>query len=382
VDPTADTTTHSATTFGQVMDLRSKMRSASPSLTLFLVAIVLRSASLVIATRVFGLELSGPAAFQDGPSYVSLASTWPLYPYAETTGYFPFYPIVIKLFALFIPSVELAALLVSLLAGSVAVVMYGQVLRSYTESWFEIALVFCVLPFRWFNINQLAMSESLFMLLLLLSVLLTQKNHRVFSGVVLGFSWLTRLSGLLVMPAFLFRSLRSHERARTLLWLVPAFVCLGLLGLYFAVRFHDPLIYSRQNIGLWGGGRFSYPFSAYAAGFLDPGISLIRKPYIAFVIIQYFGGLIVGIVRWRRNRPEWLFWILWALPFLLLQTVLRGKGTNWGFISSARLMMPAAPAILLFWLEGLSRRTLYALFAVLVPLTFLFNMAEFQAQIP
>ena len=382
MDPTANTTTHSVTANIPVMDLRRRMRWAKPSLTLFVVAIVLRSASLVIATRAFGLKLSGPAAFQDGPSYVSLAGNWPLYPYAETTGYFPFYPIVIKLFALFIPSVELAALLVSLLAGSVAVVIYGQVLRSYTESWFEIALVFCVFPFRWFNINQLAMSESLFMLLLLLSLLLSQKNHRVFSGFVLGFSWLTRLSGVLVLPAFLFRSVRSHERARTLLWLLPASVCLGLLGLYFAVRFHDPLIYSRQNAGLWGGGRFSYPFSADAAGFLDPGISLIRKAYVAFVIIQYFGGLTVGIVRWRRNRPEWLFWILWALPFLLLQTVLRGKGINWGFISSARLMMPAAPAILLVWLEGLSRRTLYALFAVLVPLTFLFTMAEFRAQIP
>jgi hypothetical protein len=73
-------------------------------------------------------------------------------------------------------------------------------------------------------------------------------------------------------------------------------------------------------------------------------------------------------------------WILWALPFLLLQTILHGQGTNWGFISSARLMMPAAPAILLFWLDGCSRKRLLLLYGLLVPLAFGYNIAEFHAQ--
>src|SRR5262249_51089652 len=316
---------------------------------------------------------------QDGPAYITLASSWPIYHYEQTAAHFPLYGLAIRLFALLIP-VEPAALAVSLLAGSLAVAVYAQVFRRYTERWFEIALVFCIFPFRWFNVSQLAMSESLFMLLLLLSLLLHSKGRRLYSGVALGFSLLTRLSGVLVLPALLYRSFRTRERASALLWLLPAGLCLALLGLYFEYRFADPLIYFKENNELWGGGRFSYPFSAYVSGFLDPAIYWMRKPYVAFVLIEYFGGLILGIVRWRRGQPELAFWILWAAPFLLLQTVLHGQGTNWGFISSGRLMIPSAPAILLFWLNGLSRRILYIVFALMIPLAFLFTIAEFSLQ--
>lgn len=128
------------------------------------------------------------------------------------------------------------------------------------------------------------------------------------------------------------------------------------------------------------GSYFSYPFSAYVGGFLDPGISWYRKPYIAFVLILYFGGFVVGLIRWHRSHQQWFVWVLWALPFLLLQTVLRGKGINWGFIASARLMMPAAPAILLFCLDGLPRKYLYILFGLLIPLTLIYTIAEFRVQ--
>lgn len=356
-----------------------------PSLVLFLVALVLRSASLVFASRLLGLTLTQIALFQDGPSYLSLASHFPMYPNPHSVIHFPFYPLLIALFDLLVPSAELAGLVVSLLAGSLAVAVYGQVLRRYTTRWFEIALVFSVFPFRWFNISQLVMSESLFLLLLLLSLLLHEKGHYLLSGCVLGLSWLTKISGVFLLPVFLFRSLRSRNGPREqilhiLLWLIPSAALLAGLGIYFATRFGNIGIYFQEHNRLWGGSYFSYPFSAYVSGFLDPEISWFRKPYIALVLILYFGGFIVGIVRWRRDHPEWVIWILWALPFLLLQTILHGKGINWGFISSARLMMPVAPAILLFWLEGCSRRRLLILFSLLVPLAFAYTIAEFRVQ--
>jgi hypothetical protein len=352
-----------------------------PSLVLFLVALALRSGSLVIASRLLGLSLAQIASFQDGPSYLSLASHSPIYPDPHSVIHFPFYPLMIALFALFIPSMELAGLVVSLLAGSLAVAVYGQVLRRYTTRWFEIALVFSVFPFRWFNISQLVMSEALFLLLLLLSLLLHEKGRYLLSGCILGLSWLTKVSGVFLLPVFLFRSFRSWERTlRILRWLIPSIALLGGLGIYFATRFGDVGIYFQEHNRLWGGSYFSYPFSAYVSGFLDPEISWFRKPYIALVLILYFGGFIVGVVRWRRNHPEWAVWILWALPFLLLQTILHGKGINWGFISSARLMMPVAPAILLFWLEGCSRKRLFILFSLLVPLALAYNIAEFRVQ--
>lgn len=357
------------------------MKSLKPSLALFLIALLLRSGSLILASRLLGLTLAQIAAFQDGPSYLSLATHWPIYPEAASVIHFPFYPLVIAFFAFFLPTVELAALVVSLLAGSFAVAVYGQVLQRYTERWFEIALVFSVFPFRWFNLSQLVMSEAMFLLLLLLSLLLHEKGHYLMAGCVLGLSWLTKVSGILLLPVFLFRSILSRDKPlRILLWLIPSCGCLAVLGTYLAVRFGDPGIYFQKHNALWGGSYFSYPFSAYVSGFLDPKISWIRKPYVAFVLIQYFGGFILGILRWRHNRPEWALLVLWAAPFLFLQTILHGEGINWGFISSARLMVPAAPATLLFWLDGFSRRQLLIFFALLIPLAFAYTVAEFHMQ--
>lgn len=357
------------------------MRRLKPSLVLFLVALILRSASLVLAGRLLGLTFTQIASFQDGPSYLSLASHWAMYPSPQSVIHFPFYPLVIALFSLLTPFPELAGLVVSVLAGSLAVAIYGQVLRRYTCHWFEIALVFSVFPFRWFNINQLVMSEALFLMLLLLSLLLHEKGHYLLSGCVLGFSWLTRLQGVFLLPALLFRSLHTRDRtSRILLWLIPSSVLLAALGVYLAVRFGNAGIYFQEHSRYWGGSYFSYPFAAYVSGFLDPKISWFRKPYTALVLILYFGGFIVGIVRWRRNRPEWSLWLLWALPFLFLQTVLQSKTINWPFISSARLLLPAAPAILLFWLDGCSRKRLLILFGLLVPLAFAYTVAEFHVQ--
>lgn len=259
--------------------------------------------------------------------------------------------------------------------------MYAQVLQRYTERWFEIALVFSVFPFRWFNVSQLAMSEALFLLLLLLGLLLRERGHHLLAGCVLGLSWLTKLSGIFLLPVFLFRSLVSRDKPlRILLWLIPSCACLAALGIYLAARFGDAGTYFQEHNKLWGGSYFSWPFAAYVSGFLDVEISWIRKAYVAFVLIQYFGGFIVGVVRWRRSRPEWALWILWAAPFLLLQTILHGEGINWGFISSARLLLPAAPAILLFWLDGFSRRRLLVCFGLLIPLAVAYTIAEFRMQ--
>jgi hypothetical protein len=175
--------------------------------------------------------------------------------------------------------------------------------------------------------------------------------------------------------------LSSRERLlKKLVALVVPFALLAGLGIYFAARFDSPLIYFRQHSRLWGGSYFSVPFSAYVEGFFDPGISWYRKPYVAGVLIFYFVGLLIGLMRWKRGRAQWAVWILWALPFLLLQTMLHGKGINWGFISAPRLLMPASPAILLFWLSGCSRKRLYLLFFLLIPMAFIYNVAEFQVQ--
>jgi Gpi18-like mannosyltransferase len=281
------------------------MKSLKASLVLFSISLGLRSASFILASRSLSLTFTQIASFQDGPSYLYLASHLPFYPDPHTVIHFPFYPLVIALFSLFISPIEMAALVVSLLAGSLAVPIYGQVLRRYTERWFEIALVFSVFPFRWFNISQLAMSEPLFLLLLLVSLLLHEKGHYLASGCVMGLSWLTKLSGVFLIPAFLFGSLRGRARlTRIILWAIPPVLFLAGFGLYLVMRFGNAGIYFQEHNRLWGGSYFSYPFSDYLSGFFDPGISWFRKPYVALVLILLFRWIDCGRCALAAQSPR------------------------------------------------------------------------------
>src|ERR1051325_3175351 len=205
------------------------MIKIKPALLLFSVALLLRLTSLILASQVLGLTVNQIVSFQDGPSYMYLATCWPPYAEASSVIHFPFYPMVIRIFSLAM-SVPVAALLVSLVAGSAAVAVYGQALRRYSEQWFAIALIFSVFPFRWFNISQLAMSESLFLLLLLCGFQLLEKERVWLSGCCLGLACLTKLSGIFLFPVFLYKLYESRQAAsRNLFWLIPACGLLAVL---------------------------------------------------------------------------------------------------------------------------------------------------------
>jgi hypothetical protein len=158
------------------------MTRIGPSLILFLVALSFRSVSFIFSAYWLDLTPARIASFQDGPSYIYLATHWPLYHVQQSVIHFPFYLLVVRIFNLFIPSVDVAALVVSMLAGAIAVTVYGQILTGYSERWFEIALVFSVFPFRWFNISQLVMSEPLFLMLALSCLLLIERGSSVSGG--------------------------------------------------------------------------------------------------------------------------------------------------------------------------------------------------------
>lgn len=243
------------------------MTKIKPLLLLFTVAFVLRLGSLMLSSHFLGLTLTQIASFQDGPSYIFLATSWPPYPGPHSVIHFPFYPMVIRIFALFMPAQQ-AALIVSLLAGGVAVVLYGQVLRRYSEQWFEIALIFSVFPFRWFNISQLAMSEALFLMLLLLSFLFFEKERFFLSGCCLGLSWLTRLSGIFLFPVFLYKAYESRKQPqRNLLWLTPACGLLAAFGIYLYCRFGSFAIYFQEHNRMWMGATSLIHSPLMSAGF-------------------------------------------------------------------------------------------------------------------
>ncbi|MBI4445511.1 MAG: DUF2029 domain-containing protein [Acidobacteria bacterium] len=345
---------------------------------LFLVALILRFGSLLAATSALRLPLEEVASFQDGPSYLYLATHLPLYPERESVILFPLFPVVISVLAWWMPP-PAAGLTVSMVAGSAAVALYGVLLRQLTPHWFWVSLLFSVFPFRWFNLNQLVMSESLFLMLVLLSFHIGGRRP-LLAGSCLGLACLTRLTGIFLIPALFARIIAGSRRLRAAVLASAISILFQLLfWTYLYFRFGSPGAYFEEHEKYWGGDYFAIPFSSLLSGFTDPHIFWLRKPYVAFLLIFYGGGIWLAIKSFRKD-PSRLFLLLWLLPFVLAQSLLRGGDVNWGFISYSRIMVPAAPAVLLLWAELLSPPLLLRAFWLLLPLAFVYTMVEFRLQ--
>jgi Gpi18-like mannosyltransferase len=137
----------------------------------------------------------------DSPSYLGIAENWyvtegdPMYHIV----FFPFYPIVIKLFSFVFKDYFVSALIVSIASSiGMAITGYELVRREYsnkTAKYFVIATFLLMGSFFY----TAAMTESLFMFLCLLCLYFTKKRNFAAAGIFGALAAFTRSPGLLLM---------------------------------------------------------------------------------------------------------------------------------------------------------------------------------------
>jgi len=208
-----------------------------PEIVLVLAAVA--SAFLVYAP--FLSDMTAVYRFWDGPNYLTIARTLyaiepdnPLLAYVHRPGYFathlPVYPLLVRLFSF--AGYQPALLLVSVLATCAAVLLFFRLARDVWKlpSPTYLSLVFLFLPPRWLLYRSTGATEALFLALVLGSVLLFERGRIGGAALGAGLAAATRISGLMILPAYLWE-LSRRRRLRSLPWLllIPA----GLL-LYFA----------------------------------------------------------------------------------------------------------------------------------------------------
>ena len=154
--------------------------------------------------------------------------------------------------------------------------------------------------------------------------------------------WVAAASALAI-----FEAIRSHARARTLAWAVPALGVLVFLQLGFAPASHSV---ARGSVEV---------MSATARGSIPAGVGarlleLLSTFGLAALPLVAFGGL-GAVTAWRR-RPSaaWRFVYLPAIAYLVVVVALVGLGVYTG---SHRYLYPALPAMALLAAAALDRYT-------------------------
>ena len=175
------------------------------------VVLVVKFCALVLSFSAWLVLQNQPAGLLslwnrwDAPHYVDIAK----YGYSAVGEqrlfivFPPLFPLLIKLFALAIPSYELAALLVSNLASALASIYLFKLARlDLSESAaLRSVFYFCIFPTAYFLIA--GYSESLFLLLAISCIYYARTRRWTLTGIAGMLATATRLTGLALVPALL-----------------------------------------------------------------------------------------------------------------------------------------------------------------------------------
>jgi hypothetical protein len=172
--------------------------------------------------------------FWDGPNYLTIARTLydvrpdnPLLAYVYEPRYFlvhlPVYPLLVR--TLSIVGYQQALLLVSILATCAATVLFYRLCRDVWKvaSPGFLTLVFLFLPPRWLLYRSTGSTEAVYMAFTLTAIFFFERSKVGRASAAGVLATLTRISGLMIVPAFAVVLLR-RRRWKELAWLalIPA----------------------------------------------------------------------------------------------------------------------------------------------------------------
>lgn len=210
----------------------------------------------------FRNDLSVVFRFWDGPLYLYVAKTFyavpgdhPFAAYNLPPLYFashlPLYPLLIRIGSwVTLGNFPAAMLAVSVICSVVSAVLFFQLLerRKLVVSPFWTALVFCFLPPRWLLFHSVGASESLFLCLVLAAFLAYYAERPVLVILLVMLASVTRITGVLMIPAFGMMYLLRKKYLSASLMLMALLGPLLVFALY-AYRFDDFWAYFRWNAG-------------------------------------------------------------------------------------------------------------------------------------
>lgn len=309
----------------------------------------------------------------DAPHYVDIAKNG----YVNTGDaanlivFFPFYPILIRLFTFDFNYANLSALIISNVCSLFAFLYLYKITKlEFNDTVAAKAVIFLsIFPIAYFL--SVPYTEGLFFALVIASIYYARLGKWQVSGLIGLFAALTRIGGLLLLPVLFVEYFHQtgwklRRIDSKVLWIFLALVgFLIYLGINYQVT-GNPFTFLTVEAthwfnrldpksgldGAWGWAKnASYPAN------ITMGIAPL-----AFAV---FGLMVVGASFWRRMRPVYITYMFlsWALAV----------STSW-WISVPRYIMAMFPMFMLFGLITKSKPVNIAIATVSTSLLIYFTI--------
>ena len=336
---------------------------------LFFLAVALKTMILGALFLTADCSLSELVKFADVKSYLKIAGSYPL-PYGMegmevNVRHYPLFPFLVWVTSpLFAGNLVYAGFFTAISISALCSVVLYLIAREFTKRAFLVSLIFAVIPAKWAQVSVYPLSESVFVLLLLLAVYYHLKEHYWGTYLSLGMLLLARPLGVIFLFSFLLTDVLIEKRFFVLKYavvtMVPFFVFHGYLFLLFQ-KFMFFVHYGKA--GGWGGSVFSYPLSGLVEGIKDQGFLPVRKIYM-LVTFGLYSVLFALAVYHVFNTEKYRLFSILIIPYFIFTLFLKGNSHNWWMLTLPRFLIPVAPFGLIFLLGQLKEKYLYVILGI------------------
>jgi 4-amino-4-deoxy-L-arabinose transferase-like glycosyltransferase len=306
----------------------------------------------------------------DGPLYIIPAKT--LYnfqslekiaPYVSLSpryfaAHLPLYPFLIRLFAPLLGYLK-SMIFVNLSATVLLGIFFFFLVKKLRLSDHPLILtiVFLFLP-RFLIVRSTGAPESLFLLLILLSLFFFEKEKYLLAGLVGGLATMTKSPGVLLFFGYSLVIIEKFIKNKKINWrwlgiiLIPA----GLLVVFaiYGIQYKDFLAYfhSGDNIHL------TFPFAVFNYKKMWIGTAWLEE------IVFYFFFYLLTVISLRRAKERSFFYF--SLVFFLAVTFVQHRDIS-------RYSLPLWPLCCIAFQRNLTSKKFLLAFIILLPAIYLYT---------
>ncbi len=264
----------------------------------------------------------------DAEHYLTIAETG--YSKELLYAFFPLYPLLIRLFHIIIPSYEASAIILSNIFSYLSVLVLYLIIDNKNKNKMYIIIAYIFSPNLVFN--SIAYTESLYLLLTLLSYYLYINKKYLLCGIFLGLSMITRNTGIVLLGAIglkmLYDLYKKNIKFKDIVLLsIPTAIIGFSYPIYLLITTGDFFKYINVQYTHWG--RISSNIISILIRDIEFLINNHNNVPYYYVFIQnwlfYFIALFLAIKYFKK---ETVFSIYIIVSLLLFTTTCRDYTWN------------------------------------------------------
>ena len=305
----------------------------------------------------------------DGILYTVPAKTWynpkaienlrlefnvPLEYYA---AHLPLYPLFISLAAPVVGYLR-SMVGINLFFSVLLAVFFYYFLKHFklTEHALPLTVIFLFLP-RFFVLRSVGAPESLFLLLILLSVFFFEKKQYLYAGLLGGFAAMTKVPGILLFVSYMFVIVEEFVKNKKfdIRWLFLGFIPLALIAVFaiYSVQYNNFFAYFNT------GGVVPMPYLFSVFNFQGKWVDTAWLEDVIFYFFMY--GMTVVALWQTKFRSFFYFSLVFFFGSLFVQ-----------HRDLSRYMLPLWPFAIMAFEKTFSSSTFRTVFWFLLPAIYLF----------